>query len=115
MQQKTDYGHGTSKKKKKLAKIKSFLQKLLKKGDSTIVNGDLDIQEALKRPMKQKRKLKIFISNTFYPTKEPQDDGPDGPGQEGSVASWELQWKGRGLPVTKMILTKVKRKFSHPS
>lgn len=45
----------------------------------------LDIQEALKRPMKQKRKLRIFISNTFYPAKEPQPDGPEGPCQEGYV------------------------------
>lgn len=54
-----------------------------RKLDSTIMRKRLDIQEALKRPMKQKRKLRIFISNTFYPAKEPCGDGPEGPGQEG--------------------------------
>lgn len=54
-----------------------------RKLDATIMRKRLDIQEALKRPMKQKRKLRIFISNTFYPSKEPSADGPDGPGQEG--------------------------------
>ena len=38
-----------------------------RKLDATIMRKRLDIQEALKRPMKQKRKLRIFISNTFYP------------------------------------------------
>lgn len=40
-----------------------------RKLDATIMRKRLDIQEALKRPMKQKRKLRIFISNTFYPGK----------------------------------------------
>ncbi|KAL1429777.1 hypothetical protein MTO96_015764 [Rhipicephalus appendiculatus] len=40
-----------------------------RKLDFTIMRKRLDIQEALKRPMKQKRKLRIFISNTFYPGK----------------------------------------------
>nr|CAD7401826.1 unnamed protein product [Timema cristinae] len=51
--------------------------------------------EALKRPMKQKRKLRIFISNTFYPAKEPAE------GEEGSVASWELRVEGRLLEDSK--------------
>ena len=46
----------------------SFERKL----DSTIMRKRLDIQEALKRPMKQKRKLRIFISNTAFPAKEPE-------------------------------------------
>lgn len=93
-----DYSHSTSKKKKKLAdkilpqKVRDLVPEsqaymdLLafeRKLDSTIMRKRLDIQEALKRPMKQKRKLRIFISNTFYPAKEPQPDGPDGPCQEG--------------------------------
>ena len=40
-----------------------------RKLDSTIMRKRLDIQEALKRPMKQKRKLRIFISNTTFPAK----------------------------------------------
>lgn len=46
-----------------------------RKLDATIMRKRLDIQEALKRPMKQKRKLRIFISNTFYPSKEPSNEG----------------------------------------
>lgn len=42
--------------------------------------------------MKQKRKLRIFISNTFYPAKDPVEGGEDG-----SVASWELRVEGRLL------------------
>lgn len=55
------------------------------------------VQEALKRPMKQKRKLRIFISNTFYPAKEPGEGGGQ---EEGSVASWELRVEGRLLEET---------------
>ncbi|KAG5891367.1 hypothetical protein JTB14_007607 [Gonioctena quinquepunctata] len=128
--QKSDYPHSTSsssKKKKKLAdkilpqKVRDLVPEsqaymdLLafeRKLDSTIMRKRLDIQEALKRPMKQKRKLRIFISNTFYPAKEPQPDGPEGPCQEGSVASWELRVEGRLLDDSKNDPNKVKRKFS---
>ena len=44
----------------------SFERKL----DSTIMRKRLDIQEALKRPNKHKKKLRIFISNTFVPAKQ---------------------------------------------
>ncbi|KAI4461438.1 swi/snf-related matrix-associated actin-dependent regulator of chromatin subfamily d [Holotrichia oblita] len=122
-QQKNDYSHGTSKKKKKLAdkilpqKVRDLVPEsqaymdLLafeRKLDATIMRKRLDIQEALKRPMKQKRKLRIFISNTFYPSKEPQADGPEGPGQEGTVASWELRVEGRLLEESKNDPNKVK-------
>ncbi|NIG58026.1 SWI/SNF-related matrix-associated actin-dependent regulator of chromatin subfamily D member 1 [Pontoporia blainvillei] len=69
----------------------------------------LDIQEALKRPIKQKRKLRIFISNTFNPAKSDAEDG------EGTVASWELRVEGRLLEdsaLSKYDATKQKRKFS---
>ncbi|XP_022123137.1 brahma-associated protein of 60 kDa [Pieris rapae] len=72
-----------------------------RKLDATIMRKRLDIQEALKRPMKQKRKLRIFISNTFYP----------GQG-ENAVASWELRVEGRLLDDSKGDPNKVKRKFS---
>lgn len=39
----------------------------------------------------QKRKLRIFISNTFNPAKPDAEDG------EGTVASWELRVEGRLL------------------
>ncbi|CAL1286470.1 unnamed protein product [Larinioides sclopetarius] len=122
-------GGGSSKKKKKLAekilpqKVRDLVPEsqaymdLLtfeRKLDSTIMRKRLDIQEALKRPMKptqnykifffqQKRKLRIFISNTFYPGK------PEGEsGEEPTVPSWELRVEGRLLDDQ----SKVKRKFS---
>uniref|UniRef100_A0A671R034 SWI/SNF-related matrix-associated actin-dependent regulator of chromatin subfamily D member 1-like n=1 Tax=Sinocyclocheilus anshuiensis TaxID=1608454 RepID=A0A671R034_9TELE len=50
-------------------------------------------------PQRQKRKLRIFISNTFNPAKPDAEDG------EGTVASWELRVEGR-------LLEDQKRKFS---
>lgn len=78
-----------------------------RKLDSTIMRKRLDIQEALKRPMKQKKKLRIFISNTFYPAKHEED------GEE-TVASWELRVEGRLLEEAPKSSdpSKVKRKFS---
>lgn len=81
-----------------------------KKLDSTIMRKRLDIQEALKRPMKQRKKLRIFISNTFYPAKHQLEDG------EESVASWELRVEGRLMEETQASKDtaggKGKRKFS---
>jgi len=78
-----------------------------RKLDSTIMRKRLDIQEALKRPMKQKRKLRIFISNTCFPAKEEE-------GEEGSVASWELRVEGRLIDDDKRATdsSKSKKKFS---
>merc|ERR1711936_1530183 len=77
-----------------------------RKLDSTIMRKRLDIQEALKRPMKQKRKLRIFISNTTFPAKE-------GEGDEGSTTGWELRVEGRLLDEDKKAdPSKSKRKFS---
>ena len=45
-----------------------FEQKL----DATITRKKLDIQEALKRPMKIKKKLRIYVSHSFIPGKEPE-------------------------------------------
>ena len=112
----------SSKKKKKLAdkilpqKVRELVPEsqaymdLLafeRKLDSTIMRKRLDIQEALKRPMKQKRKLRIFISNTSFPARE-------GEGEEGSVASWELRVEGRLIDDDKRGADpgKTKRKFS---
>ncbi|KAG8430163.1 hypothetical protein GDO86_018341 [Hymenochirus boettgeri] len=72
-----------------------------RKLDQTIMRKRVDIQEALKRPMKPtKRKLRLYISNTFNPAKSDADDS------EGSIASWELRVEG------KLSMTKIKRKFS---
>nr|XP_006824916.1 PREDICTED: SWI/SNF-related matrix-associated actin-dependent regulator of chromatin subfamily D member 1-like [Saccoglossus kowalevskii] len=79
-----------------------------RKLDSTIMRKRLDIQEALKRPMKQKRKLRVFISHTFYPGK------PDAEEDEGNIPSWELRVEGRLLddPNAPKYDVKTKRKFS---
>jgi len=76
-----------------------------RKLDSTIMRKRLDIQEALKRPMKQKRKLRIFISNTSFPAKE---------GEESTGASWELRVEGRLIDEDKRVEQNktTKRKFS---
>ncbi len=41
--------------------------------------------------LKQKRKLRLYISNTFNPAK------PDAEDSEGSIASWELRVEGKLL------------------
>merc|ERR1719318_1128920 len=75
-----------------------------RKLDTTIMRKRLDIQEALKRPMKLKKKLRIFISNTSFPAKE---------GEEGSVATWEMRVEGRLMDEDiRAESTKVKRKVS---
>jgi len=113
-------GSKPSKKKKRLAdkilpqKVRELvpesqaymdLLQFERKLDSTIMRKRLDIQEALKRPMKQKKKLRIFISNTSFPAKE---------GEEGSVASWELRVEGRLIDEDKRVeqAKTTKRKFS---
>ncbi|KAI5104096.1 SWI/SNF-related matrix-associated actin-dependent regulator of chromatin subfamily D member 3 isoform X3 [Silurus meridionalis] len=73
-----------------------------RKLDQTIMRKRVDIQEALKRPMKQKRKLRLYISNTFNPAK------PDAEDSDGSIASWELRVEGKLLDDP----GKLKRKFS---
>lgn len=117
-----DYPHGSSKKKKKLAekilpqKVRDLVPEsqaymdLLafeRKLDATIMRKRLDIQEALKRPMKVKKKLRIFISNTFYPAR-----AEGGESEDASVASWELRVEGRLLEDHKNDPNKLKRKFS---
>ncbi|XP_046884377.1 SWI/SNF-related matrix-associated actin-dependent regulator of chromatin subfamily D member 3 isoform X1 [Hypomesus transpacificus] len=73
-----------------------------RKLDQTIMRKRVDIQEAIKRPMKQKRKLRLYISNTFNPAKPEPDDS------DGSIASWELRVEGKLLEDP----GKLKRKFS---
>lgn len=92
-----------------------------RKLDSTIMRKRLDIQEALKRPMKQKRKLRIFISNTSFPAAKETQPGPDGTPQDdgtgnssgGATTAWELRVEGRLIDEEKKVdPSKSKRKFS---
>ncbi|XP_042199221.1 SWI/SNF-related matrix-associated actin-dependent regulator of chromatin subfamily D member 2 isoform X2 [Callorhinchus milii] len=73
-----------------------------RKLDQTIMRKRLEIQESMKKPLTQKRKLRIYISNTYMPAK------PEGEGEGESVASWELRVEGKLLDDP----GKVKRKFS---
>lgn len=63
---------------------------------------DSMLSEPLFKPsdgnLQQKRKLRIFISNTFNPAKPDAEDG------EGTVASWELRVEGRLLEDVSFIL-----------
>ncbi|XP_067869392.1 SWI/SNF-related matrix-associated actin-dependent regulator of chromatin subfamily D member 2 isoform X1 [Heterodontus francisci] len=72
-----------------------------RKLDQTIMRKRLEIQESMKKPLMQKRKLRIYISNTFTPAKPEGDEGD-------TVASWELRVEGKLLDDP----GKVKRKFS---
>uniref|UniRef100_A0A8D3BMX8 SWI/SNF related BAF chromatin remodeling complex subunit D3 n=1 Tax=Scophthalmus maximus TaxID=52904 RepID=A0A8D3BMX8_SCOMX len=76
-----------------------------RKLDQTIMRKRVDIQEALKRPMKQKRKLRLYISNTFNPARPDADDS------DGSIASWELRVEGKLLDDVSFP-GKQKKKFS---
>ncbi|XP_064404578.1 SWI/SNF-related matrix-associated actin-dependent regulator of chromatin subfamily D member 1-like [Halichondria panicea] len=67
--------------------------------DATITRKRLEIQEAIRRPMKQKRKLRVFISHQFVP------------GEAEVVPKWELKVEGRLLDKSGTVadeLTKMK-------
>ncbi|XP_077595899.1 SWI/SNF-related matrix-associated actin-dependent regulator of chromatin subfamily D member 2 [Stigmatopora nigra] len=72
-----------------------------RKLDQTIARKRMEIQEAIKKPIMQKRKLRIYISNTYTPCK------PEGDEAE-KVSSWELRVEGKLLEEP----GKQKRKFS---
>ncbi|XP_062331120.1 SWI/SNF-related matrix-associated actin-dependent regulator of chromatin subfamily D member 2 isoform X1 [Osmerus eperlanus] len=72
-----------------------------RKLDQTIARKRMEIQEAIKKPIAQKRKLRIYISNTCTPGK-PEGEEID------KVSSWELRMEGKLLEDT----GKQKRKFS---
>ncbi|KAM7448208.1 SWI SNF [Porites harrisoni] len=80
-----------------------------RKLDATIMRKRLDIQEALKRPMKQKKKLRIYLTTNFYVPRPENED------EENIVPSWELRVEGRLLEETQAPKTdgpRQKRKFS---
>nr|XP_030725166.1 LOW QUALITY PROTEIN: SWI/SNF-related matrix-associated actin-dependent regulator of chromatin subfamily D member 2-like [Globicephala melas] len=84
-----------------------------RKLDQTIARKRMEIQEAIKKPLTQKRKLRIYISNMFSPSKAEGDSAgtagsPGGNPAGDKVASWELRVEGKLLD----DLRKQKRKFS---
>merc|ERR1719471_2254754 len=93
-------GSKSAKKKKKLA------DKILPQKVRELVPESQAYMDLLAFERKQKRKLRIFISNTSFPAKE-------GEGDEQSVASWELRVEGRLIDEDKRAdPSKTKRKFS---
>ena len=66
----------------------SDLLHLERKVDYTIMRKRLEMQESLKRPQKIKKKLRLFITNSFYPAN---------PQQANSTGNWELRVEGRLL------------------
>ncbi|KAJ8784605.1 hypothetical protein J1605_007956 [Eschrichtius robustus] len=84
-----------------------------RKLDQTIARKQMEIQEAIKEPLTQKRKLRIYISNTFGPSKADGDTAgtagtPGGNPAGDKVASWELRVEGKLLDDPR----KQKRTFS---
>ncbi|XP_001638238.3 SWI/SNF-related matrix-associated actin-dependent regulator of chromatin subfamily D member 1 isoform X1 [Nematostella vectensis] len=78
-----------------------------RKLDATIMRKRMDIQEALKRPIKTKKKLRVHLTTSFQTPKPDAEDG------EALVPSWELRVEGRILedPSNKSEPQR-KRKFS---
>ena len=66
----------------------SDLLHLERKVDYTIMRKRLEMQESLKRPQKIKKKLRLFITNSYYPAN---------PQQTNSTGNWELRVEGRLL------------------
>lgn len=60
--------------------------------DATLSRKKLDMQEALKRPLKIKKRLRIYISHTFVEEKHPEREG-----DEAQLPMWELRVEGRLL------------------
>ena len=85
-----------------------------RKLDFTITRKRLDIQEAMKRPMKQKRKLRIFITNTFKSAMNGAMENGGEPANPSEVPSWELRVEGKLLDDQNASKPeqKGKRKFS---
>uniref|UniRef100_A0A1I7TJX6 SWIB domain-containing protein n=1 Tax=Caenorhabditis tropicalis TaxID=1561998 RepID=A0A1I7TJX6_9PELO len=81
--------------------------------DSTLSRKKLDMQEALKRPSKVKKRLRIYISHTFIEEKQPEKEN-----EEATLPMWELRVEGRLLdeqtapPVSAGQRPAPKRKFS---
>jgi len=77
--------------------------------DFFLMRKRLDIQDALRRPLTQKRKLRIFLSDTVWPGKDLAAEAD----QQQMMASWQLRVEGRLIDDDKGVKpSKVKRKFS---
>ncbi|XP_065885316.1 SWI/SNF-related matrix-associated actin-dependent regulator of chromatin subfamily D member 1-like isoform X2 [Dysidea avara] len=78
-----------------------------KRLDSTIMRKKLEIQEAMKRPLKQRRKLRIFISHQFLDADSESEETTR------LIPHWELRIEGRLLnEAGERPDTKAKLKFT---
>ncbi|KAK3747005.1 hypothetical protein QZH41_011961, partial [Actinostola sp. cb2023] len=78
-----------------------------RKLDATIMRKRMDIQEALKRPIKTKKKLRVYLTTNFHTPK------PDTEDEESLLPSWELRVEGRLIDdATNKAEVQRKRKFS---
>ncbi|KAF8560682.1 hypothetical protein P879_09674 [Paragonimus westermani] len=69
-----------------------------KKLDFVLMRKRLTLQEAMKRPFKVKRKLRVMLSSTFKPGLAAGAVGPDGQRLPGDTApGWELKVEGQLL------------------
>jgi len=67
-----------------------------RKLDTTILRKRLDIQETLKRSIKLKKKLRVFITNQYYPASTSGVDLDNtGNDNEDGMPQWELKIEGK--------------------
>ncbi|GAA5809991.1 hypothetical protein MFLAVUS_003406 [Mucor flavus] len=79
------------------SKLYTDLVDFEKKLDATIMRKRLDIQEALGKPTKVRRTLRLFISNTVADQPSDTDDVNNFDLHTGSVSSWTLRIEGKLL------------------
>ncbi|CAG8516225.1 20078_t:CDS:2, partial [Racocetra persica] len=96
------------------SRLYTELQEFERKLDSTIVRKKLEITESLSKPMKVKRTLRVFISNTScnqQPVQEVEGNEID---YGSNIPAWTLKIEGRLLdPINAKNTRPPTRKFSH--
>ncbi|KAI9355752.1 SWI/SNF related, matrix associated, actin-like protein dependent regulator of chromatin, subfamily d, member 1 [Pilaira anomala] len=82
------------------SKLYTDLVEFEKKLDATIMRKRLDIQEALGKPNKIRRTLRLFISNTVVDQSSSTEDVNNFDLHNGNVSSWALRIEGKLLNVS---------------
>ncbi|KAF9971687.1 SWI SNF, matrix associated, actin dependent regulator of chromatin, sub d, member 1 [Actinomortierella ambigua] len=97
------------------SKLYTELVDFEKKLDATIMRKRLDLQEALAKPAKTKRTLRIFVSNLSHDQDVPEADDDETALDKGATPSWTLKVEGRLVDEANQTSYKNKqnaRKFS---
>jgi len=95
------------------SKLYTQLHEFEKKMDATIMRKRLDIQEAMSKPIKTKKTLRIFISNTTSGQIDNSMNINDISLENTSTPSWILKIEGKLLDNTgKKSSTQIEKKFS---